>query len=1253
MAFSTLRTKVRKSGSQCPRCKRDFGTTPNPLVCNPGPDDMLKRRGSNAHCVPCHGFCAVNPKFKDLTGKELLEAIDADQKTYDDEREEYEATKRGGRKFKAAKTTEVRGEARNSLSTRQLLGYLWSQQLLKKHGLQELWNSMPHQTIQHMGKKLSGVMREENAVGAVEVFQDSQISAVRSHHVCEHDEDSQGDADECFQDISKQLQVSAVDQEGEGQSGFSLKSKRAKLAKAEDEDFMSLWGVGPVLSHDKDKEKTDDAGPSQPARQAKRQKSGHTAKAKLSAGQVLGGGGGQSAAGEDVQSEAGATEVASSSSWLFGGKVRAINKGKGSKELDATEKVIQQFESLRKQFKDESNFISITFNKAKLMQEKLEARSSEDLQKVYREASNGPDSTRAVDIMRRLVEANTEMVVVIQLVSAIHDAEATADTLQAAIDEVETTGLSLPSSLKKMHLARALQEVFKAGDFVEYFKKLESECLAKIFGEDSGAEIADFRFHAVSSNLVKFLHQEITPPSIEDAKCKKDPGEKLTAEDKESLAKERAAAEKAYAHKLTGQLLEFLKKFCEDGLTTDWLESKHASLTACIEETNQLRTVVSVAARECSDSLKADEVESVKNARAACLQKKGLFHESLTLFPLGQYVQQSCNAALESFHKDRACVAELDTLVSMAGAMRTFTAEGLFKTNSLEIAIPHQARCVELVQKLILVEQTSSETFKTEYAEKLKLVQLKLDELAGAVMEAAIVKFQKTCGDGLATGLESLSKGQLSTESTASFIEVLGTAKSFLPLPVLTMQKLLGYNSKHIQATVASLRSFFAELMQALPIVAVVLDFEKATSKDAQLSCSRLLDPSMATLMASFEQDSNQSALKQFVPQVSTLLSQIEVKIRENAMKLLAIEAESFVKFVNFLSQDVGTSEKGLLQEIVGEFQEEEDDKAMIDFSGFYKIYGAKLPADWSPMPTQSTAGVEISATSAGLCAAGALLPLAKRVVHLSLWVKKMATVTTSSVAFSKPAADQPDARYHGCLLHFLADKASEPGKLTHSLRNAFAAAQVTGQATAKAFVAGCAVRVVEMLGRVVDAAATDFADLKGELIRTHGKFQGIEQFKASLAAGKVDARLCDGLCSDNGMQPMFLFLTGGLPLMKEVQSFLMSVVAALGQGLGDLGEIALLPETCVRANNAIENFKVFLEAEGSDSDTVVVLASMQQTVADATVGQAFCRDLRTGETRQGLVNRAMNGVRKRGWKVHPTLVSRTAALLSGKALNK
>ena len=667
---------------------------------------------------------------------------------------------------------------------------------------------------------------------------------------------------------------------------------------------------------------------------------------------------------------------------------------------------------------------------------------------------------------------------------------------------------------------------------------------------------------------------------------------------------------------------------------------------------------MSVAARGGSEALHADEVESVKNARATCLNKKGLYSESLSLFPLGQYVQQSCNGALESFHKDRACVSDLETCVSMAAAMRTFTADALFKQNTLEISVPGQAKCVELVQKLLFVEQASSETFKADFAEKLKLVQLKLDELAGALMEAAIVKFQKTCGDGLATGLEALSKGHMSAEATASFMEVLGAAKSFVPLPVPTMQKILGSKSKHhIQATVTALRSFFTELMAAIPIIAGVLDFDKAADKEAQFSCSRLLDASMVTLMSTFEDASCQSALKLFVPHVSTLLSQIEEMIRQNAMRLLAIEAESFGNFVNFLSQDNATAGKTMLQDIVGEFQEEEDDKPIIDFTGFYKVYGAKLPADWSPMPPSIEGAAVTSATSAGLCAAGSLLPLAKRVVHLSMWLKKLTDMTASSIAFKKPAAtsDQPggggSGRYHGSVVHFLAGKASESGKLIHSLRNAFAAAQVTGHSTAETFVRGCGIRIVDMLGKVVDAAAADFTEMKDELLKTYSNFDGLEQFNANLAAGKIDAKLCCSLCTNDGMQPVYLFLTEGVDFIKEVQSFLMSVAASLTQGLGDLGEIAKLQDTCVRANTTIQNFKAFLEAEGSD--TVVVLASMQQTVADATIAQAFCRDLKTGETRQGLVNRAMIGVRKRGWKVHPTLVSRSAALLSGKPLNK
>ena len=43
-------------------------------------------------------------------------------------------------------------------------------------------------------------------------------------------------------------------------------------------------------------------------------------------------------------------------------------------------------------------------------------------------------------------------------------------------------------------------------------------------------------------------------------------------------------------------------------------------------------------------------------------------------------------------------------------------------------------------------------------------------------------------------------------------------------------------------------------------------------------------------------------------------------------------------------------------------------------------------------------------------------------------------------------------------------------------------------------------------------------------------------------------------------------------------------------------------------------------------------------------------RDLKTGETRTNLVNKAMAGIKKRQWKLHPSLTQRCTEILSGKA---
>ena len=149
----------------------------------------------------------------------------------------YEEVKRGGRRFRGDKSTEVRGETRNAISTRVLLGYLWTQSMLKKAGLSNLWDTLPKQTVTHMGRKVTGVLREENTMGAIEIHEDSSMGAVRDYKILEADNDDQADADDAFQAAARQLKVSTLEQDGE--DGWQLKTKRVKH-NSEDDDFMSV-----------------------------------------------------------------------------------------------------------------------------------------------------------------------------------------------------------------------------------------------------------------------------------------------------------------------------------------------------------------------------------------------------------------------------------------------------------------------------------------------------------------------------------------------------------------------------------------------------------------------------------------------------------------------------------------------------------------------------------------------------------------------------------------------------------------------------------------------------------------------------------------------------------------------------------------------------------------------------------------------------------------------------------------------------
>lgn len=68
--------------------------------------------------------------------------------------------------------TQATAEQSSSFSTKEILGYLWPKEILKKHG-KEIPKRL--QTIQHQGKQVKGVIMEDWVLGTFPFIYGVQI----------------------------------------------------------------------------------------------------------------------------------------------------------------------------------------------------------------------------------------------------------------------------------------------------------------------------------------------------------------------------------------------------------------------------------------------------------------------------------------------------------------------------------------------------------------------------------------------------------------------------------------------------------------------------------------------------------------------------------------------------------------------------------------------------------------------------------------------------------------------------------------------------------------------------------------------------------------------------------------------------------------------------------------------------------------------------------------------------------------------
>ncbi|CAE6935236.1 unnamed protein product [Symbiodinium sp. CCMP2592] len=1168
----------RQTATHCTRCKRPFGKIPNPCVLRPEEGDLLQRRGTTANCQSCFAFGLVCPKFKGLPAKKIQEAIDADPTAYQQDLSDHEAARREGRRYKGEKATSVTAESRQGMQTRRLLGYLWSESLLRKHNISHLWNSLPKQSVNHMGKMQQGVLRETFAAGAIEVYETSDTQAVRSQVAAECEADEVEQADKVFQELGAGLKLQAVDQETTedgAEAGIVLKNppKRAKT-DADEDDFMQIWGVASLTSASSSRAGKHDKAPR--------------------------------------------------------GKGSGKSNQKDLKELDATEKLLGQHDNFRKYLSHESSFMSLTYQKVYGHSEKLFSRNTPELQKIYRELTNGQTDGRACQIMKRL---------------------ATAETMLEGLTEARGAGLEIPAAAEKFCMARLLLQYCKGGKVSQFFSTMESSDLTTLF-KDNPDGMTEFRFCSLKSAVTTLLNAELEAPGFENsAKDLKESGN-ISAEQKAENESKRSEAMQKVALDRMKLLLDFIDNFKASNVCEDWSDKQkdNVRIVQWLEDISRLHLLVSSALTDEGEAVTAEKVEELKGARNLLLNKKSNFAESMTLWPLGQFIQQKANSRVEAYLRDQSLKADLAQCIQLSTQLKTFSTDSLFKTDSLEIMIPGSNKVVEMVQKLALIEQLGSKSFLQDNEEQIRLVTIKIVELQNAILSASVHKFRKSIGEKLLVLLTSLSEGKIDTDQTAQLVEQLNEAKNFNPMQVNVINKCLGAWAGPIQEALQVVRTFWTRFASATPAIVGLMNIQSVACAVQRLLCADLV-----ATMEIFNDASKMQHVQKICVDLGPMMTQIGDKIRGSAMQLLAKESSSFLQFTSFLARprtDEASAEEGLVKDVVGEFQGDED-KVMVDYCGMFSLYGKHLPADFVCIDFKAASGESVPLCCAAICAAGACLPLAKMVVHIATWTREFRDMQVSGQVVTSCPVNPAEAMsfFAKSRMQLLGEKSQETAKFMHTLRIAYEAAELTGQETAHKFVVSCANKAPQLLGKVIDMVTEDIKSMIAILTDLYSNVKDRDEFNSALDEGILDGALGASLCNDESLQKMYRFLAFGLDSftgLKQVMIGISGAATLLGKGSFDMSGFEVTTATAKAVIQTIQEFSGSHES-GSGSGEGLTLQTICTMVANATMVQACTRELKTGETRTSLVNKAWSGIKKRQWKLHPSLTQRCTEILSGK----
>ena len=215
--------------------------------------------------------------------------------------------------------------------------------------------------------------------------------------------------------------------------------------------------------------------------------------------------------------------------------------------------------------------------------------------------------------------------------------------------------------------------------------------------------------------------------------------------------------------------------------------------------------------------------------------------------------------------------------------------------------------------------------------------------------------------------------------------------------------------------------------------------------------------------------------------------------------------------------------------------------------------------------------------------------------------------------------------------------------KGTELLRDLQTALKCTPGDLSEALVQQSSEKMGELLTMVVNTIGKEFQQIKSYTEKTLKVVIHDFNIADAIKSESFDAKSVSDACADIRVQSFYFLCINCKPCLVAASEYLKKLLAFCntnGPECPHFSSAVALTEA------ALKDIQLF--THGS-LENISGLTYVGHIVGTLTLAQSMLRDLKTGETRQTLCHRALQGVQKRGFLCAEGVVKKVEAIISGK----